>query len=129
MKLSRCICLAPFFAALVSVAAFAADPSGTWKWNASMPGGNEFSMSLKLEYKDGALTGTVVTPRGETPITDATFKADEVAFTVVRERNGMKHVTKYHGKLEGESIKGAIEGSGRDGGTPHVLEWTAHRAS
>ncbi|HUJ44964.1 MAG TPA: hypothetical protein VLW52_15310 [Opitutaceae bacterium] len=112
---------------LTSVVAFAADPTGTWKW--SFPGrdGQPREVTLKLELKDGQLTGSVSAFRGETPISNASCKDDQITFSVVREFQGNKFETKYEGKLDGDTIKGTIERTGRDG---EVMknDWTATRA-
>ncbi len=123
-------------ACLLTVAAFAADasPSGTWKWTTQGRGGNPgFEVTLKLDYKNGALTGTMVGmqgPQGAIPdvaIGDASFKDGTVAFTVTREFNGNKRTTKYTGKLEGDSIKGSSERPNRDG-VMQKTDWIATRA-
>ena len=121
-------------ACFVSVAAFAADASGTWKWTQQgRQGGAGFEVTLKLEAKDGALSGTVLGmqgPQGAIPdvaIGDASIKGDVVAFSVTREWNGNKRTSKYEGKLEGDTIKGSVERQGRDGNTMKS-EWTATRA-
>lgn len=88
------------------------DPTGTWKFKVKR-GDQEFEQTLKLELKDGKLTGTMG-GKQETKIEDATFKAGEVAFTVTRERNNVKMVSKYSGKVSGDTIKGKIK-STRDG--------------
>lgn len=91
--------------------------------------------SVKLELKDGKLSGTAVGfegPNGKIPDTaleDVSFKDGVVAFSVVREFNGNKRVTKYSGKLDGDSIKGSSERPGRgDGAAPVKADWTATRA-
>jgi hypothetical protein len=121
--------IATAFAAvcLTSVLAFAGDPTGTWKW--SMPGrdGQPREVTLKLELKDGQLTGSMSGFRGETPISTASFKDDQIAFSIVREFNGNKMETKYQGKLDGDTLKGSSEGAGRDGQVTKQ-EWTATRA-
>jgi hypothetical protein len=121
-------------ACFVSVAAFAADASGTWKWTQpGRQGGPGFEVTLKLEAKDGALTGTLLGmqgPQGAIPdvaIGDASIKGDVVAFSVTREWNGNKRTSKYEGKLEGDTIKGSVERQGRDGNTMKT-EWIATRA-
>ena len=126
-----------FFAAsaavLVSVAAFAADPTGTWKW--TQPGRGDrpaIEQTLKLELKDGQLTGTVLgyeSQMGKIPDTaigDATFKDDSVAFTVTREFKGNKRVSKYEAKIDGDTLKGSIERPGREGSV-QKSEWIATR--
>ena len=57
----------------------------------------------------------------ETAIEEATFKDNEVAFLVTRERNGQKNVTKYKGKLDGDVIKGKSERGGKE------RDWEAKR--
>lgn len=121
-------------AILLSAAAFAADPTGTWKW--TQPGRGDrpaVEQTVKLELKAGQLTGTLLgfeSPMGKVPDTaigDATFKDDAVSFTVTREFNGNKRVSKYEAKLDGDSLKGSVERPGRDGAVQKT-EWTASRA-
>jgi hypothetical protein len=117
-----------------TVAAIAADASGTWKWTQpGRQGGQGFEMTLKLEVKDGALSGSTAPsqgPQGEIPavaIGDASIKGDTVAFSITREFNGNKRTSKYEGKVEGDTIKGTVERQTRDG-TTQKSEWVATRA-
>ncbi|HET7537204.1 MAG TPA: hypothetical protein VFJ90_12160 [Candidatus Didemnitutus sp.] len=133
MKLLRTL-VAATAAMLVTAAAIAADPTGTWKWTQpGRQGGPGFEQTLKLELKAGQLTGTLLgaqTPMGQVPdvaIGDASFKDDAVAFTVTREFNGNKITTKYAGKLAGDTITGSTERPGRDGNVMK-RDWTATRA-
>ena len=129
--------LAAFFAAcLITVAASAADasPTGTWKWTQPGRGDNPATQrSMKLELKDGKLTGALLSWQmgdntiPETAISDASFKAGTVAFTVTTEFNGNKRVSKYEAKLEGDKLAGTIESPGRDGAV-QKREWAATRA-
>jgi hypothetical protein len=48
-----------------------------------------------------------------------------VSFTVTRERDGNKFVSKYSGKLEGDTIKGKIETE--RGGQTRSVDWVAKR--
>ena len=71
-------------------------------------------MSLKLKLEGEKVTGTLTSPgrQGGTP-TDTAIEAgkmaaDEVSFTVTREFNGNKMVSKYSGKVTADSIKGKI---------------------
>lgn len=127
MKLFRMIATAFAAICLTSVLAFAGDPTGTWKWSVTGRDGQPREVTLKLELKDGQLTGSMSGFRGDTPISDASFKDDQIAFSVVREFNGNKFETKYQGKLDGDTLTGSSEGAGRDG---QVMkrEWTATRA-
>jgi hypothetical protein len=121
-------------ACFVTVAAFAADLSGTWKWSQpGRQGGAAIEQTLKLDLKGGLLTGTLLGgqgPQGQMPdvaIGDAVVKGDQVSFSVTREFNGNKRVSKYEGKLEGDTLKGTVERQGREGNVMKS-EWTATRA-
>lgn len=122
------------FCLSVNVFAAAGPVTGTWKWTVQgRQGGQGFEQVLKLEEKDGKLTGTLVgrdagqftTP--DTAITDASLVDGTVKFTVTREFNGRSFSTKYEGKLEGDTIKGTYERPGFGGGEPSKTEWIAKR--
>ena len=112
--------------ALVLVSrANAADPSGTWKWSVMGKDNISVEMTLKLKLEGDKLSGTVSRGNQETAIADASFKEDTVAFTVTVERNGNKIVSKYNGKLDGDTIKGKIESD--RGGKTNSRDWLAKR--
>jgi hypothetical protein len=115
-----------FAVGALAAVAFAADPTGTWKWTTSSPNG-EIKTTLKLEAKDGQLTGAYSNQFGDTAISNASLKDDAIAFEVVRDLGGNKYVVKYRGKLEGDTIKGTIEAPGRGGGEALKLDWNARR--
>jgi hypothetical protein len=114
--------------AAVDAAAPAADPSGYWKWSFTTPNGDTFAVALKLEFKNGQLTGVYTGRLGEAPISDASFKDGAIAFSVVRELDGNKFVIKYQGRLEGDALKGSIELPGFGDGGPTKIDWNASRA-
>ena len=87
----------------------AGDPNGTWKWTFTTQNGQEIQIAVTLKAEGEKLTGQVTRNDQSTDITDGTFKNDEVAFNVERERNGQKFVSKYKGKVEGDAINGKIE--------------------
>ncbi|QEL20861.1 lipocalin/fatty acid-binding family protein [Limnoglobus roseus] len=101
------------------------DPTGTWKWTVER-NGQKTERSVKLELKDGKLTGTSPTPDGkETKLEDGTFKDGDVTFTIHRENNGQKMTIKYKGKIEGDSFKGTAEVDA--GGETRKVEFDAKR--
>jgi hypothetical protein len=140
------------FAALAALCiaslALAADASGTYKWTqqggrgrggnaggGQGGGGQPQELTLVLAMKDGKLTGKVTMPGrgGGEPVTaeikDAKMTGDEIAFSVERQgRNGNAMVTKYQGKLEGDTIKGQIEMPGFGGGEPRKVDWVAKKS-
>lgn len=121
---------AAFSAVVITAAAFAAEaasPAGNWKWTTQGRNGPQ-EATAKLEVKDGKLTGTVSGFQGDTPISEATFKDGAIAFSVERTFNDTKFVTKYAGKLEGDTIKGTIQRPGFQGNPPPApAEWVASR--
>ncbi len=108
--------------------AIAADPTGTWTFKTKR-GDKEIEQTIKLEQKDGKVTGTITGGgkggKGETKIEDGKFKDNEVSFTVTRERGGMKIVSKYTGKVTDDGIKGSIV-TDRDG-KEDKQDWEAKR--
>ena len=114
-------------AALSSAAiALAGDPTGLWKWSYPSKEGPPVVYVLRLELKDGQLTGGFVVKDGEVPVKDATFNNERVTFFIPNQRGQAEVVTKYSGKLEGEKLNGYMERPGRDG-KPTKYEWIATR--
>ncbi len=100
--------------------------TGTWKWTVTR---NDQTREMTLKFKqDGdKITGAIVRrDNQETAIEDAKLKDGEVSFKVTRERDGQKFVTKYSGKVTGDTIKGKTEFE-RDGQT-QSRDWEAKRA-
>ena len=113
------------FIGLVSPALGADDPTGTWKWTASL-GGQEREQTLTLKLEGDKLTGSMPGRDGQaTPISDATFKDNKISFSVTREFGGQKRTTKYHGTLSGDTITGKSERE-RDGQKTET-DWVAKR--
>lgn len=101
------------------------DPTGTWKWSV-MFNDQKRDVTLKLKLEGDKLTGAMLGRNDqETAIEDASFKDGEVAFSITRERNGQKSTSKYKGKLDGDTIKGKIEGM--RGGQTQSRDWEAKR--
>ena len=101
---------------------------GTWKWTVTF-NNNTREQTMKLKTEDGKPAGVVISGQNntETKIEDASFKDGVLGFTTTRERNGAKMVSKYNGKVDGDTIKGKIETT-RDGnpvGEPR--DWDAKR--
>jgi hypothetical protein len=127
MKMLRLLALAALVLA-GAPSAHAGDPSGAWKWTITAPTGDVIDVSLKLELKDGKMTGTYSNRFGDAPIKDASFEDDVVAFSVDRRLDGDTFTVKYSGKLDGDTIKGSIDLPGFGGGAPVKMDWNASRA-
>jgi len=102
-----------------------ADPNGTWKWSFTGQNGQSRETTLKLKLEGDKLTGTITGRGGDTAIEEAKIKGEDISFQVTREFNGNKVVTKYNGKIAGDTIKGKSE-SQRDG-QPQSRDWEAKR--
>ena len=97
---------------------FAADVTG--KWTAMVPGRNgEQATTFTLKQDGGQLTGTVVSPRGETTISEGKVSGDTLSFTV--ETQAGKQT--YTGTVSGAEIKFK-----REGGPGQPREFVAKRA-
>lgn len=88
--------------------------------------------SVTLVMKDGKLAGKITLPgrggqAGEPlEIKNAAVKGDTLSFSVEREMGGNTIVTKYTGKLDGDTITGTSEVT-RDGQV-QSREWMAKRS-
>lgn len=102
-----------------------ATPAGTWKWSTTRNNQTR-ETTLKLKLDGDKLTGTISGRNNtENPIEEASFKDNEVSFSVTRENNGQKFTMKYKGKLDGDTLKGKIEFE-RDGNA-QSRDWEAKR--
>ena len=131
LRLITCAALA--FGALQTQAADAkANPNGTWTWTmrGRGEGAPERTITLKLKAEGEKLTGKVAMPGredrvNEVDIADGKIKGDEVSFTVTREQGDNKFVTKYLGKISGDTITGKT--STERNGEARERDWVAKR--
>jgi hypothetical protein len=94
-----------FMAAVLAVAAFAADPTGVWKAEYTTPNGAQRTSTFHLKADGEKLTGKVVSQMGESEIKEGSVKGDDVSFSVVRNFNGNEVTMKYTGKVSADSIQ------------------------
>lgn len=112
---------------VLTAAAFAADPSGQWKWTNTGPQGRTMEATLDLKVADGKVSGTVTGGRGgPAPIADAKLEGDQLSFTVTRKMREREVTVRYSGKVEGNTIKGKMNTTGRED-RPIELDWVATR--
>ena len=89
-------------------------------------------MSLTLTQAGEKLTGKLSSPgrdgaaARETEIADGSVKGADVTFSVTREFNGNKVVSKYSGKVTADAITGTVESKDRDG-NDQSRDWTAKK--
>ncbi len=91
-------------------------------------------MTLTLTQDGEKLTGKLSSPGrdgGEarvTEIAEGSVKGADVTFSVTREYNGTKMISKYNGKLTADAITGKIESKDRDG-NDQSRDWSAKKAA
>ena len=125
MKRLMAAAVALVFVGLVGPVMGADNPTGTWKWTASL-GGQDREQTLTLKLEGDKLTGSMPgRDNAVTQISDASFKDNKVTFSVARDVNGQKRTTKYNGTLSGDTITGKSERE-RDGQTTST-DWVAKR--
>lgn len=127
MTTSRFSLAALFAVSVLTATAFAADPSGTWKWTSVSKAGGPSEVTAVLLVKKGVLTGTVTGRQGPADIADAKVKGDEVSFTVTRMSGVVTVVFKYAGTVTDESITGSIERTTSADPKPAKSDWKAMR--
>jgi hypothetical protein len=124
-RLAACLLLAATVSA-VRAEDKPVDPTGTWTWSMTGQNGQTRESTLKLKKEGDKITGTVSGRQNDTPIEDVKLTGNELSFKVVREFNGNKMTAKYNGKIDGDTIKGKVEATGRDG-EARTRDWEAKR--
>jgi hypothetical protein len=128
MKTLRSFLAAFFAVSVLTATAFAADPSGTWKWTSVTTHGGPAEVTAVLKVKAGALTGTVTGRQGPAEIADASVNGSQITFTVTRTSGIATVVFKYTGEMAGDTIIGTIERTGPTVDTPPTkTDWKATR--
>ena len=120
---SRIVLLTACFVLAGLAMAYAAAIDG--KWVAQVPGRQgtqETTFNFKAE--GDKLTGTVVNPRGETPISDGTIKGNDVAFSTKLSTPNGEFKLNFKGTLAGDELKLTRT---REGGDQPGQEFTAKR--
>jgi hypothetical protein len=120
---SRIVILTACFVLAGLAMAYAAAIDG--KWVAQVPGRQgtqETTFNFKAEGEK--LTGSVVSPRGETPISDGTIKGNDVAFSTKLSTPNGEFKLNFKGTLAGDELKLTRT---REGGDQPGQEFTAKR--
>jgi autotransporter translocation and assembly factor TamB len=90
--------------ALLSVAAWAGDISGTWTGSIS-GGGGDFSLTYSFKQDGQKFTGTVQGPQGDPlPLTDCKLDGDKISFAVKVDMGGSAATFTSTGTVKGDEI-------------------------
>ena len=125
VQLAACLALALGFTATAQAQDKKPEITGTWKSSFTNQDGQVRETTIKLKADGEKLTGTVSGRQNDTAIEEGKIKGEEISFQVTREFNNNKVVTKYTGKVAGDTIKGKSE-STRDG-QPQSRDWVAKK--
>ena len=89
----------------LSIAAFAADVSGTWTGQAPGRGGVIVTQTYTFKVEGSKLTGTVAGPAGELPINDGKVAGDKISFSQSTTGRAMNVTLRYTGLVKGDTIE------------------------
>jgi autotransporter translocation and assembly factor TamB len=119
----RSVAIAAGLAALLAVAAWTGDISGTWTGQLSGPDGNSFNLTYSFKQDGEKLTGTVAGPQGDPiQLEEGKVQGDKISFTVHVEFNGGTKFTS-EGTIKGEEITITTKAEGGEAlGGPMTLK-------
>jgi hypothetical protein len=90
--------------ALLAVAAWATDITGTWVGSIS-GGGGDFSLTYSFKQDGAKFTGTVTGPQGDPlPLTDCKLDGDKISFAVKVDMGGNAATFSSKGTVKGDEI-------------------------
>jgi len=88
--------------ALLAVAAWAADITGTWTGTAA---GGDFSLTYTFKQTGATFTGTVTGPQGDpSPLIDCKMDGDKISFAVKVDMGGNIATFSSKGTVKGDEI-------------------------
>jgi hypothetical protein len=112
-------------ATLLSMVLLAAEIDGKYVLESQGPNGKQ-TQTLTLKADGGKLTGSMdnqgTVVDGKVNISEGTIDGSKVAFTVVRDMNGIQITRNFSGTLEGAELKlTATVGGGGPGGAQEMV--------
>ena len=113
----------------MTTAVQAAPADGTWTWSAPARGDRPERIStLTLKTEGDKVTGTISGRQNQEgiKISEGKVTGEDISFNVSAERGGNTFVQKYTGKVSGDSIKGKIAFTTRNG-EERTRDWEAKR--
>lgn len=109
--------------AVLSLAAWAVDVSGTWALSRPGRDGAMMTQDITIVQEGNKIKVTMPPgPRGGDPITaEGTIEGNAIAWKVVRQGPQGEMIIEYKGTVEGDSMKGTMSMMDRE------IEWTAKK--
>jgi hypothetical protein len=78
---------------------------GVWKARYTNTEGRAHEFTLTIKTSDGAISGTVSSPRGSVPITRGTVTGRDIEFTVTRRANYDQIDVTFTGTIDGDAMR------------------------
>lgn len=109
--------------AVLSLAAWAVDVSGTWEMSSPGRDGAMMTRDITIVQEGNKIKVTMPPgPRGGDPVTaEGTIEGNAIEWKVVRQGPQGEMVMTYKGTVEGDSMKGTMSMMDRE------IEWTAKK--
>ncbi len=110
-------------AAILTMAALAADVSGTWELSSTGPNGQVRTRDITIAQDGNKIKVTMPgRPGGEPVVGEGTIEGNAIQWTVVRTgRDGQEMKMEYKGTVDGATMKGTFKMMDND------VEWTAKK--
>jgi hypothetical protein len=124
-KFSLILALALFVLSGVVFSSGKTDLTGTWEGETSVEGGPTLVLTLTLEHKGDAITGTMTDDMGyiDSEITEAKLEGEVFTFKAIAQTPAGEVALNFKVTVAGDSMEGAWESE--DGA--YSGEWTATR--
>jgi hypothetical protein len=108
--------------AVLTVAAWAVDVSGTWEMSSPGRDGEMMTRDITIAQDGNKIKVTMPGFRGGDPVTgDGTIDGAAIEWTIVRQSPRGEMVMTYKGTVEGDTMKGTFTMMDRE------VEWTAKK--
>jgi hypothetical protein len=108
--------------AVLSLAAWAVDVSGTWELTSPGRGGEMMTRDITIVQEGNKLKVTMPGRQGGDPITgEGTLTDNAIEWKIVRQGPQGEMIINYKGTVEGDSMKGTMSMMDRE------IEWTAKK--
>ena len=111
-------------AAILTLAVWAADVSGTWEMSSPGRGGEMMTRDITIAQDGNKIKVTMpsMRPGGDPTVGEGTIEGNAIQWTVVRTgRDGQEMKIEYKGTVDGATMKGTFKMMDRD------IEWTAKK--
>lgn len=108
--------------AILSIAAWAADISGTWEMSSPGRDGTMMTRDITIVQEGTKIKVTMPGRQGGDPTTvEGTLEGNAIAWKVVRQGPQGEMIINYKGTVEGDTMKGTMSFTDRE------TEWTAKK--